>query len=102
MTRLLTTAAAIATFGLGLTLGALPAAAQEDSLGAGDEKVNQLIIYGDDPCPASASGEITVCARKAEAERYRIPERCAVSIRPSPMPGPTRSRLMKQWVLSAT
>ncbi|MPS67493.1 hypothetical protein ACLIMP_02935 [Novosphingobium aerophilum] len=74
MTRLLTTAAAIATFGLGLTLGALPAAAQEDSLGAGDEKVNQLIIYGDDPCPASASGEITVCARKAEAERYRIPE----------------------------
>lgn len=46
-----------------------PAAAQD----AG-ERVNQLIIYGDDPCPQSAGDEITVCARKDEAERYRIPE----------------------------
>ena len=73
MTRLLTTAAALATLGAaigsGLTLGALPASAQE-----ADEKVNQLIIYGDDPCPVSSNHEITVCARKAEAERYRIPE----------------------------
>jgi hypothetical protein len=38
------------------------------------EKVNQLIVYGDDPCPQSTSAnEITVCARKEEAERYRIP-----------------------------
>lgn len=77
MTRLLTTAAAFATFGLGLLMGALPAAAQDssvaDDLGSGD-KVNQLIVYGDDPCPAGTNGEITVCARKAEAERFRIPE----------------------------
>lgn len=46
-----------------------PAAAQD----AG-EKVNQLIIYGDDPCPQSSGDEITVCARKDESERYRIPE----------------------------
>ena len=72
MTRLLTCATALATLGLGLTLGALPASAQEAS--AGDEKVNQLIIYGDDPCPVSSDHEITVCARKAESERYRIPE----------------------------
>lgn len=72
MTRLLTTAAALATLGLGLTIGALPAAAQD--AGTGDDKVNQLIIYGDDPCPASSGGEITVCARKAEEERFRIPE----------------------------
>lgn len=39
-----------------------------------DEKVNQLIVYGDDPCPTSAGNEITVCARKPESERYRIPE----------------------------
>ena len=45
-----------------------PASAQ-----SADEKVNQLIVYGDDPCPESASGEITVCARKPESERYRIP-----------------------------
>ncbi len=47
-----------------------PAASAQDA----GEKVNQLIIYGDDPCPASTDGEITVCARKAESERYRIPE----------------------------
>ena len=56
---------------IGLSAGAAPALAQDDSEG---EKVNQLIVYGDDPCPASASGEITVCARKPEGERYRIPE----------------------------
>ncbi len=38
------------------------------------ERVNQLIVYGDDPCPQSSGDEITVCARKDEAERYRIPE----------------------------
>lgn len=48
---------------------ASPAAAQADG-----ERINQLIIYGDDPCPPAAEGEITVCARKDEAERYRIPE----------------------------
>lgn len=48
---------------------ALPAAAQ-----GGGEKVNQVIVYGDDPCPQSSADEITVCARKDEAERYRIPE----------------------------
>lgn len=39
-----------------------------------DETVNQVIVYGDDPCPASDSGDIIVCARKPEEERYRIPE----------------------------
>lgn len=38
------------------------------------EKINHLIVYGDDPCPASADGSITVCARKDEAERFRIPK----------------------------
>jgi hypothetical protein len=46
----------------------VPAAAQETG-----EKVNQLIVYGSDPCPASPEGTITVCARKDEAERFRIP-----------------------------
>jgi hypothetical protein len=47
-----------------------PAYAQD----AAEPKVNQLIVFGDDPCPASDDGTITVCARKAEGERYRIPE----------------------------
>lgn len=51
-------------------LAPAPASAQDN---AGD-RVNQLIIYGDDPCPPSTGDEITVCARKDEGERYRIPE----------------------------
>ncbi len=58
-----------AAFLVGLAF-ASPAAAQDDG-----ERVNQLIVYGEDPCPQSANpNEITVCARKEEAERYRIPE----------------------------
>jgi len=51
-------------------IAASPATAQENP----GDKVNQLIVYGDDPCPQSTGDEITVCARKAEEERYRIPE----------------------------
>jgi hypothetical protein len=40
---------------------------------AGD-KVNQLIVFGNDPCPPSTDDQITVCARKDEGERFRIPE----------------------------
>ena len=50
---------------------ALPHAAMAADPG---EKVNQLIVYGNDPCPASTDNQITVCARKNESERYRIPE----------------------------
>jgi hypothetical protein len=38
-----------------------------------EPRVNQLIIYGDDPCPPSTDNEINVCARLPEADRYRIP-----------------------------
>ena len=60
--------AVFALFSAGLSLAA-PAHAQDST-----ETVNQLIIYGDDPCPQSSGDQITVCARKAEEERYRIPE----------------------------
>ena len=50
----------------------LPVAAQ--TLDNPSEKINQLIVYGDDPCPASTDGSITVCARKDETERFRIPK----------------------------
>ena len=63
----LTTLAALA---LAATGTATPAFAQED---AGD-KVNMVIVYGDDACPPPAPGEIIVCARQEENERYRIPE----------------------------
>ena len=38
-----------------------------------DPRINQLIIYGDDPCPQSSDEEIIVCARLPENDRYRIP-----------------------------
>lgn len=54
---------------------ASPVCAQDSGeQGQGGERVNQLIVYGDDPCPKSKGDEITVCARKDESERYRIPE----------------------------
>ncbi|MBC2651762.1 hypothetical protein [Novosphingobium aerophilum] len=59
----------LATLGLA---AAVPAAAQ-DSPGSNGERINTIIIYGDDVCPAPKGDEITVCARKAEAERFRIP-----------------------------
>lgn len=41
---------------------------------SGSERVNLVIVYGDDPCPQSAGSDIVVCARKGEEERFRIPE----------------------------
>jgi hypothetical protein len=49
----------------------LPAAASAQS--AGDERINQLIVYGNDPCPRGQGSEIVVCARRPEGDRYRIP-----------------------------
>lgn len=54
----------------------VPAAAQAQgtsTVQAGEEKINQLIIYGDDKCPESIGDEIVVCARMDEADRFRIP-----------------------------
>lgn len=64
--KFLFSAAALSSIGM----MAAPALAQDK---AGD-RVNQLVIYGDDPCPVSSDEEIVVCARKDEGERYRIPE----------------------------
>lgn len=58
--------------GAGLAGSAMPALAQ--AAGGSGEKMNMVIVYGDDACPQSKDGEITVCARKGEGERYRIPE----------------------------
>lgn len=57
---------------------AAPAGAQNQAGTTGavtpetEVKVNQLIVFGNDPCPRSTD-EITVCARRPEADRYRIP-----------------------------
>lgn len=59
-----------------LALFAAPALAQDApaaSAAPSADRVNQVIVYGDDPCPASTEGELVVCARMSEDERYRIP-----------------------------
>ena len=50
----------------------VPAAAQQATVDG--EKVNQVVVYGDDQCPKSADDEILVCAKLPEGERYRVPE----------------------------
>lgn len=64
---------------LALMAGSAPAVAQQATAPTavtdnGNEKVNLVIVYGDDACPQSQGSEIVVCARKGEEERYRIPE----------------------------
>ena len=49
---------------------AMPAAAQQS---ADVDKINQVIVYGDDKCEQSSPDEIVVCNRLLETERYRVP-----------------------------
>ena len=37
--------------------------------------IAEIIVYGNDPCPRSTDDQVVVCARRPEAERYRIPEK---------------------------
>ena len=61
---------------------ATPVAAQQP-VDTGDERYNMVVVYGDDACPPSEGDTIIVCARKAEAERYRIPEALRTSGSPA-------------------
>jgi hypothetical protein len=69
MKSLLTAAAVLAAL-------SAPALAQDNEAAAApvaEVKVNQLIVYGDDPCPQSTDDQINVCARVSDKERFRIP-----------------------------
>lgn len=73
----------VALFALPLALLAAPALAQQPGVPApeaaaaaasgAEPRVNQLIIYGEDPCPQGNDEEIIVCARLPEDDRFRIP-----------------------------
>ena len=65
MTRLLFLALILAG-----SAAALPATAQGPS---DAEKINQVIVYGNDKCEQSSPDEIVVCNRLPESERYRVP-----------------------------
>lgn len=73
-----------------ISIPATPAAAQSGS------KV--LVIYGNDKCPTSNGEEIVVCARKPEAERYRIPEELRDSAKNAPAPNWTDRAMNLEYV----
>ena len=51
-----------------------PAEAQQSSATrSGNDEVRQVVVYGRDPCPRGSGGEIVICARRPESERYRLP-----------------------------
>ena len=68
MTKVMITLAAGAAAVAGFALLPAPAVAQQSP-------VAEIIVYGSDPCPRSTDDQVVVCARRPEADRYRIPEK---------------------------
>ena len=69
MTKLIITLAATAAAAGGFVALPAPALAQSSS------NVAEIIVYGNDPCPRSTDDQVVVCARRPEADRFRIPEK---------------------------
>ena len=67
MTRLMIALSGAAALTAGAAALPAPAEAQANS-------VSEIIVYGNDPCPRSTDDQVVVCARRPEAERYRLPE----------------------------
>lgn len=59
---------------LALSVLTAPIASAQSAYAEPDERIQALVVYGNDPCPVAADGSIIVCARKPEGERYRIPK----------------------------
>ena len=60
---------------------ALPAPA----IAQAQPNIAEIIVYGNDPCPRSTDDQVVVCARRPEAERYRIPPNMRQSGTPQEM-----------------
>ena len=72
MSRLLISAAAGAAAAAAFAAHPAPAVAQQGNIA-------EIVVYGNDPCPRSTDDQVVVCARRPEAERYRLPPK----LRPS-------------------
>lgn len=81
-TTLMSAAAIAVTAGI----AAMPAPA----IAQAAPNVAEIIVYGSDPCPRSTDDQVVVCARRPEAERYRIPPK----MRPSGTP-----QQMQSWAV---
>lgn len=80
-TSLMSAAALVIVGGLALPAPAVAQAAPN---------IAEIIVYGNDPCPRSTDDQVVVCARRPEAERYRIPPK----MRPSGTP-----QQMESWAV---
>ncbi len=76
---ILMSAAVVAAIG-GFAAIPAPATAQDAA-----PNVAEIIVYGTDPCPRSTDDQVVVCARRPEAERYRIPPKMRQSGTPQQM-----------------
>src|SRR5690606_12723345 len=72
---------------LGALAAAVPAAAQVEVAPDG-RRVISLVVYGNDACPPSNDGEIVVCSRRPEEERYRLPRN---------LRDPTSPKTQRSW-----
>jgi hypothetical protein len=77
LTIALSAAAATITGGF----AALPAPA----IAQAQPNIAEIIVYGTDPCPRSTEDQVIICARRPEAERYRIPPNMRQSGTPQQM-----------------
>ena len=53
---------------------AVPAAAQDTDAKTTGQKIAEIVVFGNDPCPRSTDDEVVVCTRIPESYRYRMPE----------------------------
>src|SRR5690242_17390346 len=61
------------------------AALLQPAVAAAATNTAEIIVYGNDPCPRSTDDQVVVCARRPEAERYRIPPKMRQSGTPQEM-----------------
>ncbi len=58
-----------------LALAGLASISPQAASAQASDKVNEIVVFGNDPCPRSTDDDVVVCYRVPEGERYRIPER---------------------------
>lgn len=79
--RNISLAISAATLAVAGGFAALPVPAEAQSA----PNIAEIIVYGNDPCPRSTDDQVVVCARRPEAERYRIPPKMRQSGTPQQM-----------------
>ena len=51
-----------------------PAAAQDSTTEQSGQRIAEIIVFGNDPCPRSTDDEVVVCTRVDDRYRYRRPD----------------------------